>query len=280
MDAWKDGELYRADELTISPYDHGFLYGLGFFETFRTYNGQVFLWEEHWSRLSKALEDFRITMPYDKETIIAAVTALTKVNNNEDGYFRLNISAGVHDIGLQPTSYEKPTVILFRKTLPSNLRGTEKSAVWLETVRNSPESGIRHKSHHYANNIQARFEVTSLASLEGIFLTVDGFIAEGITSNIFWVKNGKLYTPSLQTGILAGVTRDWIINNSSIEVVEGLFLQDALEDADEVFITNAVQEIVPIKNIDEKQFLGNQGPVYVALHESYVKCIREERMER
>ena len=56
----------KGRDLTVSAYDHGFLYGLGFFETFRTYEGQLFLWDEHWSRLSRALADFRITMPYDK----------------------------------------------------------------------------------------------------------------------------------------------------------------------------------------------------------------------
>ncbi|TQR06584.1 aminodeoxychorismate lyase [Psychrobacillus soli] len=278
MDAWKDGKLYRFNELTISAYDHGFLYGLGFFETFRTYNGQVFLWGEHWGRLTRALADFRMTMPYDQAVILDAVEALTKANDGEDGYFRLNISAGTHDIGLQPSHYEKPTVILFRKALHIAPRGTEKKAIWLKTPRNSPESASRHKSHHFANNIQARFEVESLAMYEGVFLTADGFVAEGITSNVFWVKDGKLYTPSLATGILAGITRDWILHNFKVE--EGLFTKDVLEAADEVFITNAVQEIVPIKEIDGKQLLGNQGPVYAALHKTYVKCIQEERTVR
>ena len=277
MDAWKDGKLYLSNELMVSAYDHGFLYGLGFFETFRTYNGKVFLWEAHWNRLLSALEDYHITIPYQKEQILTAVEKLTKSNNNEDGYFRLNISAGIHDIGLQPTYYENPTVILYRKALPAVSRGKEKSAVWLQTVRNSPESSIRHKSHHYANNVQARFEVESLASQEGFFLTADGNVAEGITSNIFWVKDGKLYTPSLETGILAGTTRGWVC--SIMDVEQGCFPKDALETADEVFITNAVQEIVPINRLGEVQFMGNQGPVYTALHEAYITCIQEERTE-
>lgn len=280
MDAWKDGKLYQAEELTVSAYDHGFLYGLGFFETFRTYNGNVFLWDEHWSRLSSALEDYHMTMPYDKKIMLEVVDTLTKANNMEDGYFRLNISAGIHDIGLKPTHYDKPTVILFRKALHVGSRGAEKSAVWLDTVRNSPESLIRHKSHHYANNVQARFEVKSLASLEGFFLTSEGFIAEGITSNIFWVTDGVLYTPSLQTGILAGITREWVIQNSQLPVQEGLYVRDMLEAADEVFVTNAIQELVPVKSIEDKQFLGNKGPVYATLHELYVKRIQSERKVR
>ncbi|SES43336.1 aminodeoxychorismate lyase [Psychrobacillus sp. OK032] len=275
MDAWKDGKLYHRSELAISAYDHGFLYGLGFFETFRTYDGQVFLFDEHWNRLSRALADFRMTMPYDKKTILAAIKALTEANNGEDGYFRLNISAGTHDIGLQPSHYGEPTVILFRKALHIAPRGTEKKAIWLKTTRNSPESANRHKSHHYANNIQARFEVDSLATHEGIFLTAEGFVAEGITSNVFWVADGKLYTPSLATGILAGITREWILNKFQVE--EGLFTKELLESADEVFITNAVQEIVPIKEIDDKPFLGNNGPVYTEIHNVYEKCMQEER---
>ena len=278
MDAWKDGSLCRADELMISAYDHGFLYGLGFFETFRTYNGKVFLWEAHWNRLCRALSDFRIAMPYEAHELLSAIEVLTEANEMRDGYFRLNISAGVHDIGLQPSSYKKPTVILYRKELHVAPRGTEKSAIWLDTIRNTPESGIRHKSHHYANNVHARFEVESLASCEGFFLTEEGFIAEGITSNIFWSINEKVYTPSLKTGILAGTTREWVMNSSLFEVEEGFFTKRELEMADEVFITNAVQEIIPIKQLDTVQFLGNAGQVYKALHDVYTRCIQQERI--
>lgn len=276
MDAWKDGEFYKAEELTVSAYDHGFLYGIGFFETFRTYNGKLFLWDAHWDRLSRALSDFRIAMPYEEKMILSAIEALTEQNNGEDGYFRLNISAGIHDIGLQPSHYEKPTVILYRKALHMMHRGTEKSAVWLDTIRNTPENGMRHKSHHYANNVHARFEVESLATCEGFFLTAEGYVAEGITSNIFWSRNSRVYTPSLQTGILAGTTREWIMKSSLFKIEEGLFTKGVLEKADEVFISNAVQEIIPIKQLGSIQFLGNTGPVYKALHHAYVIGVQEE----
>lgn len=277
MEAWKDGQLFKASELTVSAYDHGYLYGLGFFETFRTYNGKVFLWDEHWLRLSEALADFSITMPYEKQTILEAVHVLTEANNGVNGYFRLNVSAGIHDLGLQPSNYQQPTVILFRKPLAPMMRGKEKTATWLKTVRNTPESSIRHKSHHFANNVQARFELDSLANQEGFFINEAGFVAEGITSNIFWVRDGKVYTPSIETGILNGTTRKWILKNCPIDIAEGLYTKTHLESADEVFITNAVQELVPIKSIGGKQFLGNLGPVYKELHTQYVACIQGER---
>ncbi|MFC6039610.1 aminodeoxychorismate lyase [Paenisporosarcina macmurdoensis] len=283
MWAWMNGEFVKADELRISPFDHGFLYGLGFFETFRTYEGQPFLLEEHIERLRKALDEFRIDVELDVDKLTAIICELNARSGGEDGYFRLNVSAGVHDIGLAPSVYEKPTVILFRKNLPPLTRGKEKSAVWLKTRRNTPESEQRYKSHHYANNVLARLELPSLAEQEGFFLTGEGHVAEGITSNIFWVKDGGLYTPALETGILAGITRDWVIweaHSLGINVVEGLFTPDKLEAAEEVFVTNAVQELVPILQLGSSRFAGRNGMLYTKLHELYVKQVEQTSKER
>ncbi|MCZ8538524.1 aminodeoxychorismate lyase [Paenisporosarcina quisquiliarum] len=283
MWAWMNGEFVKADELRISPFDHGFLYGLGFFETFRTYTGQPFLLTEHLNRLKRALDEFRIEVELDSVLLMAVIQQLNERSGGEDGYFRLNVSAGVHDIGLAPAVYEKPTVILFRKSLPPMTRGKEKSAVWLETRRNTPESGIRYKSHHYANNVRARLELPSLAEQEGFFLTEAGHVAEGITSNIFWVSEDVLYTPSLETGILAGITRDWIISEAKklgLHVVEDLFTPDRLEMASEVFISNAVQELVPIRKLGSNTFAGKDGFIYSQLHERYVEQVEQLTKER
>lgn len=280
MWVWMNGEYSKADELRISPFDHGFLYGLGFFETFRTYGGNVFLLNEHLIRLQKALDEFHFEVDLQGLEISAIVRELNERSDGNDGYFRLNISAGVHDIGLAPSVYEKPTIIVFRKPLPPTTRGKEKSAVWLETRRNTPESGTRHKSHHYANNVRARLELPSLAEQEGFFLSVDGDVAEGITSNIFWVSEGILYTPSLETGILAGTTRDWVIRecgNLGMIVMEGLFEPEMLERAEEVFVTNAVQELVPIKRLGSSLYSGNVGEVYMELHKRYVEQAEKQR---
>lgn len=283
MWAWMNGEFVKADELRISPFDHGFLYGLGFFETFRTYEGQLFLIEEHVERLQKALDEFRIEVKLDVEMLVEIIDELNVRSGGTDGYFRLNVSAGVHDIGLAPAVYENPTIILFRKELPPLIRGKEKTAIWLNTRRNTPESEERHKSHHYANNVRARLELPSLAVQEGFFLTGDGHVAEGITSNIFWVQEDVLYTPSLETGILAGITRDWVLKNADklgIRVVEGLFTPDVLDTANEVFVTNAVQELVPICQLGSICFAGAEGLIYLKLHERYVKQVKQLGKER
>ena len=275
MLCWMNGEYVEHDAIKISPFDHGFLYGLGFFETFRTYNGKPLFLKEHLARLHVALDAYRIAMPYTVEEIVEVIATLNENSGGEDGYFRLNVSAGEHEIGLAPVAYNKPNVILFRKALPPVSPNAEKTAVFLQTRRNTPEvSDMRFKGHHYGNNVFARFELPSLASQEGIFLTQEGFVAEGITSNIFWVKDRVLYTPSLQTGILPGITRANVLRLAAAngyEVKEGLFTEEQLLVADECFMTTAIQHIVPIQAIGHKKYLGHEGPVTRQLQTAYAE---------
>lgn len=279
MQCWLNGNYVAAEELRISPFDHGFLYGLGFFETLRTYNGKVLFWEAHMERLQAALTQFHIHLPYTKQDLLAVIKQLNLAAGGQDGYFRLNVSAGEHSIGLQPSEYTQPNVIVFRKELPDTPRGKEKTAQWLEVRRNTPEGVLRVKSHHYGNNVLGRFEMSSLAMQEGFFLTEEGYVAEGVTSNIFWVKDDILYTPSLEAGILPGITRAWVLEHAQsvgIEIREGLFTKNDVEQGSECFITNSVQELVPICKLEDIQLLGNKGPIYLRLHEAFIKEVEQQ----
>lgn len=273
MWCWMNGQYVQDHELVISPLDHGFLYGLGFFETFRTYDGIPFLFDEHFARLTEALATYRIAMPYSKETLLVVIEELNNRHGQVDGYFRLNVSAGNGGVGLQLKHYDAPTIIIFRKELPAVT--AIKKAYWLTTIRNTPEQSKRFKSHHYANNILARQELTSLQEHEGFFVTETGNIAEGITSNIFWVIDGVLYTPSLETGILNGITRQAVIalaHANDIKVREGLFAKTVLEEAQECFVTTSVQELIAIASLDNRLFSTVEGPIYTLLS----KCYKEQ----
>lgn len=277
MLCWMNGEYIEQEHLKVSPFDHGFLYGLGFFETFRTYKGKPLFLREHLARLQNALLNFHITMPYTENQLRKVIENLNEDAGGTDGYFRLNISAGEHKIGLAPTSYEKPNVIVFRKALPKTSPSLEKTAVILQTVRNTPEvNNTRFKSHHYGNNVFARFELPSLASQEGIFLTQEGFVAEGITSNVFWVKDKTIYTPSLQTGILSGIMRSNVIRlarKHALAIKEGEYYVEHLFEADECFITNSVSQIVPIKQIQHVTYKGLTGKITQQLKEAFIADI-------
>ncbi|WP_416829606.1 aminodeoxychorismate lyase [Ectobacillus polymachus] len=265
-----NGDYVKDSEAVISPYDHGYLYGVGVFETFRVYGGHFFLFDDHYERLQAALFSLCIQWDMDKETILTILKELLNRNHLQDAYIRLNVSAGVGEIGLQTEPYTAPSVVIFIKPLPVSNAIVKKTGVILTLPRNTAEGPFRLKSHHYLNNILGKREIGSDPLKEGIFLTKEGYIAEGVVSNIFFVKNQALYTPTVETGILNGITRQFIIELARklhIDVEEGFFSKEELLDSDEVFVTNSIQEIVPIHAIGSVSFSAN--PLTMKLIHAY-----------
>ncbi|WP_377887126.1 aminodeoxychorismate lyase [Alkalihalobacillus sp. R86527] len=258
-----NGEILREENAVISAYDHGFLYGLGVFETFRTYEGHPFLFNDHIQRLRASLEELHIQLPIEPQELLHEVKRTLQANEMVDGYIRLNVSAGAGNIGLQTEPYEQPTLIIYVKSLGDSVRN-EKNGTVLSLRRNTPEGQFRLKSHHYLNNILAKREVGNDQNVEGIFLTEEGYVAEGIVSNLFWVTGNTLFTPSLSTGILNGITRQYVLKVAEklrLPVKEGLYKREDLLEADEVFVTNSIQEIVPLRSVDRVSMPGSNGTV-------------------
>jgi len=261
MILYYNGEYVSGEDLRISPFDHGFLYGLGLFETFRVYKKHPFLLDDHLNRLRRSLEECHIQWDMTNSEIFDVLQELLDRNNLQNAYIRLNVSAGVGQIGLQTEPYSKPNTIFFIKEMPETSID-EKIGVLLSTPRNTPEGNVRLKSHHYLNNVIGKREVGNSALKEGLFLTKEGYLAEGVVSNLFFLKGDKLYTPSLHTGVLNGVTRQFVLNWCTLNKVrceEGLYTVDDLLSSDEVFVTNSIQEIVPISSIDNVHFKGKSG---------------------
>ncbi|TFD98367.1 aminodeoxychorismate lyase [Jeotgalibacillus salarius] len=270
MKLWLNGDIMEEAEARISPFDHGFLYGMGAFETFRTYNGFPFLIGDHLKRLQFAMDKMGIEADLTIDDLKLMVEQLRVANGGEDGYFRLNVSAGVRGIGLDPSPYKEPMIMLLQKALPKP--PAERHAQWLKLRRNTPETDVRLKSHHYFNNLAARKEVTD-AKTEGIFLTEDGVISEGLASNVYWVKDGTLYTPDASTGMLEGITKKMVLalaQAEGIPVKEGRFKREDAEGASEWFLSNSIQEIVPI-SLFEGQSFPIDGPVCSILKYLYKK---------
>ncbi|MCM3719854.1 aminodeoxychorismate lyase [Fictibacillus phosphorivorans] len=278
MYIYLNGQVLSKEEAKISPYDHGFMYGIGAFETFRTYDGFPFLIDEHMKRLQEALIELNIQAALNTDHVIEAAQALLEKNNLDDAYFRLNVSAGDGDIGLQTTPYEDPTVILFTKPLPKP-GASAKELVVLNTVRNTPEGRQRLKSHHYLNSILGKRELKDPVGQEGIFLTEQGFLSEGTVSNLFWVKANVLYTPAVSTGILNGITRKWVLHATekmNIPSETGNYKRNELHDADEVILTNSIQELIPVNRFEHKTLPGADGPFFQKLKAMY----REDTINR
>lgn len=254
-----NGQLIDSKEAVISALDHGFLYGMGLFETFRTYHGRPWLLERHAARLQEGCELLGISYVADTAGMQAVIKRLLQANGLEDGYIRWSVSAGEGAVGLPPASYETPNEILYAKALAADEPDTRKGKTLrlLRLPRSTPELSTRLKSFHYMNNIVAKRElIASGADLdtEGLFLDAKGHIAEGIVSNVFWVKDGVLYTPGMEAGMLPGITRAYLLEiarNMGISIQQGLYGWHELFHADEVLLTNSIQEIVPVIRLED-----------------------------
>lgn len=286
-----NGLCIEEREAVVSVYDHGFLYGMGLFETFRTYNGQAFLLEKHMERLDRGCKELGIRFMPDLERIRQQVNELLEANDLSDGYFRYTITAGTSILGLPgDEAYEQPTEILYVKGLPprdEKLYLNGKPLQLLKLNRNTPEGLYRLKSLHYMNNILAKRELSRYpwaVGAEGLMLTEDGYLAEGIVSNLFFFREGILYTPSLDTGCLPGVTRDLVIELAGtlgIELVEGLFTWDHLVSAEEAFITSSIQELVPINYLYTPDHVKiNFKRVNASIPETQTKRLMEHYQQR
>lgn len=280
-----NSKQYDQHATVISPYDHGFLYGMGVFETFRTYNGQPFLFERHIARLTDSLKTIGIRWEPQSERLSSEIAALLHVNGFEEAYVRLSVSAGIEPLGLPTQVYTQPNELILVKPLAkaSIPETPTKPIQWLATKRLAPETDIRIKSFHYMNAILGKQEMLHYPwakDAEGIMLTNEGHIAEGLTSNLFMIQNGQLLTPPLDTGILPGITRQFVMElaeSLGLDVIEQRFTWDDLLRADEVFITNSVQAIVPIHSAyyleGNVHAFSTNRPVTSMLQQSYASVV-------
>ncbi|WNC15032.1 aminodeoxychorismate lyase [Brevibacillus brevis] len=277
MRVYVNGTVYSAEEAAISVLDHGFLYGIGLFETMRVYDRRLFLWDAHYARLCTGLLALRISPVWTSEELADAVMQTVEANGLRDAYVRLSVTAGEEGVGLVANGYERPSLIVFAKPVaPLADPPRPKRLQTLELARQTAEGHQRFKSHNFLNNALAKQEVGDRPDVEGLFLTHDGYVAEGIVSNVFWVKDGRLYTPSLDTGILGGVTRQHVLELAGrigLPSEEGKFRLGALKEADEVFVTNSVQEIVPVAEIDSLPVSLAYGEHTRQLHRAYRESV-------
>ncbi|TQR22708.1 aminodeoxychorismate lyase [Bacillus safensis] len=275
MIIYLNGQYIEEKDATLSPFDHGFLYGIGVFETFTSLAGQVFLLDWHLERLNQSLRDLCIESTIEKPFVLDIIHTLLNKNQIAGGHarIRLNVSAGRGN-GFSADPYEEPVVFVMISPFRPESILEEKKGVVLQTRRNTPEGPRRLKSHHYMNNLLAKREIGNDPALEGIFLTKEDDVAEGITSNVFWRKDDVIYTPSLDTGILNGVTRRYCMETlhaMGVSLKEGRYPVSHLLSADEAWMTNSVQGVVPFRSIGDIHLPTNSRIISTKLRMQYTK---------
>ncbi|GAX88636.1 aminotransferase class IV [Effusibacillus lacus] len=277
---WVNGKIVPIEEACISVLDHGFLYGHGVFETMRTYAGRTFLFREHLERMRSSAALIRIVVPFTDRQLEQGISELLMENRLTEAYVRITVSRGAGPMGIRG-EFGSPTVLIFAKPLPllpEEVYLLGRDLCILQTRRNSPETGTRIKSLNYLNSLLGAWEAEERGYAEGIMLDAKGNIAEGTVSNLFFVEEDHLVTPSPDTGLLTGVTRSYVLTiakSLGIETVEAAFSTERLKRFSEGFTTNSLSGIVPIRSVEGQLFPECPGPVTSLFMERHKLVVKE-----
>ena len=211
-----------------------------------------------------------------------AVRETLRLNEITDGYVRLVITRGSGTLGLDPETCSNPQVIIIAdniKLYPQEFYDNGLEIITASTMRNHPNAlNSRVKSLNYLNNIMAKVEGTQAGCVEALMLNHNGHVSECTADNIFLVKNGTLLTPSVDAGILEGITRQTVIDlacEQGLEVRECVLSRHDVYVADECFLTGTAAEIAPIVKVDQRVIGdGKPGPITRDLHEKFHQLVR------
>jgi branched-chain amino acid aminotransferase len=268
-----DGKIVEPEEATVSVYDRGFLYGDAVFETLRTYGGVSFGLEEHVARLARSAARLKIRMPMDEAAVCARVEeafAAARTSPADDGYARVMLTRGTAALGLDVDLAKAPRlVILVEPLLPALAYDQGIRAVTVPTLRaidGTTAAGA--KVTNYLAALLALSEAKAQGAQEALLLDAKGRVVEGTTSNVFVVKGGVIRTPPEDVGLLAGITRAHVLTAARVELAE-LWPED-LYQADEVFITSTLREVIGVTAVDGRMIgAGVVGPETRRVHAAF-----------
>ena len=262
------------EQAVVSVFDHGFLYGDGVYETLRAYRGRVFQLADHLARLERSGSRIRLHMPVGRERLASLLRESLRRNQLQEAYLRVTVSRGGGEIGLDPALCKSPTLVIIAKPFqpyPDAFYTDGVAVIIATTIRNLPEAlPPQVKSLNFLNNILAKMEATAASAHEALLLNHRGDVAEGTTSNVFVVQGERLRTPAVECGILEGITRQLVLqlaHDAGIQTEETRLAVDELLRADECFLTNTTQEILPVTRVDGKMVGdGRPGAITRRLH--------------
>jgi branched-chain amino acid aminotransferase len=288
---WMDGELVNWDNAKVHVLTHALHYGSGIFEGIRAYKTEqgpaVFRLKDHVNRLFNSSKIMRMDIPYSKEKITKAIKETIQINKLNSCYIRPLVYRGYNQLGLNPFRCPVQVMIsawdwgayLGEEALAKGVRAM--ISTWQRSHINSTSAKAK-ICGNYINSIFANMEAVESGVEEAILLDSNGYVAEGPGENIFWVKDGVLFTPPL-TSVLEGITRKTIIKIASdmgFEIKEEFVARDVLYLADEAFFAGSAAELTPIREIDHYTIgSGERGPVSQQLQEKLFNVFKGKEKE-
>ena len=271
---WFDGNMVDWKDANIHVLSHVVHYGTSVFEGIRAYKNEngvgVFRLKEHVQRLFDSAKIYKIEIPYTQEEIEEAILETVRVNELDGCYIRPIVFKGYGELGVDPSNC--PVNVVIAAWEWGSYLGEEGMANGVDIGVSSwrkpaPDTfpALAKCGANYMNSQLAKLEAIDNGYDEAIMLDYEGHVSEGSGENIFLVEGEKLFTPSMSSSNLKGITRDSVMTiarDLGYEVVEEVISRERLYAADEVFFTGTAAEVTPIRSIDHRTIgIGKRGPI-------------------
>lgn len=283
---WLDGKMIPWDEANVHVLTHTLHYGLGVFEGIRCYEGEdgrsaIFRLKDHIDRLYDSAHILLMKIPFDKAVVLEACKEIFRVNKLKAGYLRPLAFMGDGAMGLHAENAIRLAIIAWAWGTYLGDEGVKNG------IRAKVSSFTRHHVNiamtkskavaNYVNSILAKREAMLGGYEETIMLDSQGNVSEASGENIFFAKNGRIYTPPT-TSALQGITRETVITlfkDQGLTVEEKYFPRDELYVADEIFLTGTAAEITPVRELDHRTIgSGKPGPFTKKIQQEFNDLVR------
>lgn len=285
-----NGQLFDQAHAVISVFDHGFLYGEGVYETLRTYDGRPFLFDRHMRRLRTSAGMIAMSVPLTNEQVAGRFedtlhAAGLRGGASSEAYIRILVTRGVGDLTYDPAATPRASVVIIVKPhapLADSVYEEGVAVIISSIVRNHPGTvNPLIKSNNLMNSALAAQEALRRGAFEAIMRNYRGDLAECTTANLFVVQHGEALTPPLESGLLAGITREYLLEiaaSTGVPAREVVLRDEDLFGADEAFLTSTTRELLPIVRVDDRPIgTGRPGPITRALLGAFRAAARTAR---
>ncbi|MGF7193935.1 D-amino-acid transaminase [Staphylococcus pasteuri] len=271
-----NGEFLNQDEAKVSYEDRGYVFGDGIYEYIRAYEGKLFTVKEHFERFLRSANEIGLDLTYTVDELIELVRKLLEVNDVKNGGIYIQATRGVapreHSF---PTPPVKPVIMAFTKSYDRPYEDLE-NGIYTMTTEDIRWLRCDIKSLNLLGNVLAKEFAVKYNASEAIQHRGET-VTEGASSNVYAIKDGKIYTHPINNFILNGITRrviKWISEDKNIPFIEETFTVDFLKNADDVIISSTSAEVMPVVKIDgEDVGDGKVGTVTRQLQEGFNQYI-------
>jgi branched-chain amino acid aminotransferase len=253
---WLDGRLVARADAVVSAFDHGLTVGDGVFETLKVTDGRPFALTRHLARLRRSLAGLGLALDRGDHELAGAVDALLEATDATRARLRITVTGGDAPLG-SGRGGGRPTVVVALGALAEVPATTEVVTVPWRRNEHSAVTGL--KTTSYAENVVALARAAQAGASEALLANTAGHLCEGTGSNVFVAVGGRLLTPPLPSGCLAGITRELVLEVVP-EAEEADLPMDVLERADEVLLTSSTRDVQAVRCVDGRPLAGAPGP--------------------